>query len=42
MLDEAVKKKIESIRVKIQEVEINRDIVELVQTTEKKEASDEQ
>jgi hypothetical protein len=42
VLDEAVKKKIESIRVKIQEVEINRDIVELVQTTEKKEASDEQ
>lgn len=42
ILDEEVKKKIKSIRVKIQEVEISRDIVELKQTTEKKEESNEQ
>ena len=41
VLDEEVKKKIKSIRVKIQKVEISCDIAELKQATEKKEESNE-
>ena len=36
VLDEEVKKKIKSIKVKIQQVESSRDIIELKQTTENK------